>query len=122
MTRDVAPEDLVATLEWPVEWFGLNTWLRTDLVTVLQHGKSGDRVYVAGGVLTDGTNLIGIVSEKSKIQNVARSGPKTGWSLEERIDPRMPRYLRPIWANVVEAMIQAKRDAEAELGPAARFT
>lgn len=109
------PDGLLAEIAFPPEWLALHRWLFTEIVTVLKH-ENGDRIFVAGGVLTSGTNLIGIVAQNSQRQNVARSGPDTGWSIEERIDPRMPKHCRSIWTGVVEALIHAKRAAAAERG------
>lgn len=107
---------MAGRLEWPPEWIGLHTWLRTDLVQSLRHEATGDLVFIAGGVLTDGTNLIGVCWPGG--QHVATAGPRTGWSIEERVDPNAPKYMRRIWRQVVKSMVQAKRDAEAELGKA----
>jgi hypothetical protein len=67
------------------------------------------------GVLTDGTNLIG-VSWEGGGQHVARAGPATGWATEERIDPAAPKWSRSIWALVIDALIGAHHDTVAELG------
>jgi hypothetical protein len=107
-----AGKDRVGELSWPPEWFGIHSWLRTDLVSTLVHKASGSQVFIAGGVLTDGTNLIGACFPGG--QHIARTFPPD-WVIEERIDPHGPKWMRPIWRRVIGALVQAKRDAEAEI-------
>jgi hypothetical protein len=107
--------DPVATVNFPPEWFGPNKWLHSELVQTLTYKDApGETFFIAGGVLTDGTNVIGLCWSSGG-QHIARCGPPL-WAVEERIQPEAPAYTRKLWAGIVEALAEGRRDAEAELG------
>ena len=107
--------ETVAEVNFPPEWFGLHKWLHTELVQAYTYEEMPDeQFFVAGGVLTDGTNLIGLFWSSGG-QHIARCGPPL-WAVEERVDPTAHPATRKLWKHVVGAMIEGYRQAEAELG------
>lgn len=65
----------------------------------------GSLIWAAGGVLEDGTNLM--VLKWSRGQNWLRSGPDTGWAIEERVSPNQPKPVREIWRILVDSQVHA---------------
>lgn len=107
-----------ATLNFPEHWV-TEPWMHTEVISVVTKDDDGTRAYIAGGVLNDGTNLMGLAYPGG--QRVMRAGPATGWAIEEHFSGRPLREgpddgLLEMWKNVVEASVYGKHAAEAELG------
>jgi hypothetical protein len=70
-------------------------------------------------MLTDGTNIMALMWPTG--QRILRTGPATGWALQEHFDGALPdddkarRVLGMIWRVAVESMIQGCRDADADM-------
>lgn len=110
--------DPVANLNFPAEWTHDNPWQPgfPELVKALTYDRLPDeRFFIAGGILKDGTNLIGLCWSSGRGQHVMRCGPPL-WAVEERTDPKAHPATRKLWRMVVESMAAGRREAERELG------
>jgi hypothetical protein len=99
--------DLVAQLDFPPEWHTAD-WMLTEVLLVSKL-RGGQEVFIAGGVLKDGSNLIGLTHPRG--QRVARSSPVTGWSIEERFSgdqEAVERDLGTVWSTVIRSVTEAK--------------
>jgi hypothetical protein len=102
----------VGTIEFPREWKLGKDWLPGFPQVVVTSEQ--DNAIVAGGVLEDGTNLLGMCWPGG--QRVLRASPDTGWAIEERFDGTPSERLITAWRIVVDCQIKGARDAWAELG------
>lgn len=108
------------TTEFPKEWMDGHWFIEADL---LVKGKldNGQHVALGGGVLEDGTNLMGLVWETG--QRLMRMSPDTDWAIEERLLGDQPaaetlsgKALGHMWKIAIDATVTASQQVTAELG------
>lgn len=107
-----------ATLTFPDHWV-TEPWLLHEVVATIDLPNGQGHAIAAGGVLQDGTNLLGIVYPRG--QRIMRAGPATGWAIEEQFTGRPLRAGRDdsllrAWALLIQSSIHGKKSAEAEVG------
>ena len=100
---------LVIPAEWATEPF-----LFTQ--ALLRYDAPGHEARCGGGVLEDGTNLIGVIYPGG--QRLARMSPDTGWALEERFTGRAlderdehDQKVAEMWTVTLDSMIAGHRKA-----------
>lgn len=105
------------TLELPEPWRTAEfrpAFIRPIAEVTLPRRRSG---LLLLALLKDGTNVIGLTWDRGA--RLARVGPDTDWKLEERFTGRPPGpgegALIRAWRVGVNCLLQAGKDAEAEL-------
>jgi hypothetical protein len=104
----------VAEILFPEEWL-TSGWMLTQVLRVVE--VEGGHAAVAGGVLKDGANLLGLAFPGG--QCVLRSSPDTGWAIEERFSGRLlmdDDPLRALWRIAVESQVNAGKQMRLEEG------
>lgn len=104
---------LLGEIVFPPEWKQDREWASGFPAVVLH--SDDETMFAAGGVLEDGTNLMGLCWPGG--QRVYRLSPDTGWALEERYQGDAPKSAARAWRILVEAAIKAGKDVEDEIGP-----
>jgi hypothetical protein len=100
----------VGEIAFPPEWKVGKKW-GPGYPEILLTGDEG-RIFAAGGCLRDGTNLMGLCWPGG--QRVYRTGPDTGWALEERFDEAgpAPERIVQVWRILIEATVNSAREVE----------
>lgn len=102
-------------LDPPPAWLEGRHWLLVQALFTVS--ENGDVTGVAGGgVLSDGTNIIGLVYDGG--QRLMRMSPDTDWALEEHFigdPPADDGKLGETWTGIVESFRLGMADAKAEL-------
>lgn len=100
------------SIVFPRSWIGEQGFQHAEVVQTLRHEATGEIMFIAGGVLDDGTNVIGL--RWSRGQNLARMSPDTDWKIEQKRAPRMPEYVRTTWEGVLDSMRFGKESADGD--------
>lgn len=100
-------------VRFPAEWVEGHDWNLVETLLTSQDERSGELIWVGGGVLDDGANLVALRWPRGT--HFARMSPETDWSIEERLAPKPPKVVRKLWRVVVESMVRGKRDAIEEV-------
>lgn len=108
-------EQLIGNLDFPVAWLDGKGWLIGPEIVAAHQLDDGAYGVIAGGVLSDGTNVLGMSFPRG--QRLMRISPDTDWAIEERFDGETPSaVLLEVWPKVVESMRLGMQDAREELG------
>jgi hypothetical protein len=104
------------TLEMPPAWM-TGEWECLDL---LAEGRlaAGGAALLVSGVISDGTNVMAVLWAGG--QRVLRMGPPTRYAVQEHYTGSLPpehAVIDRMWKVAVDSIIQAKAEAEQELGP-----
>lgn len=98
-------------IHFPADWLAGRDWsLGPDVVLT----SDDEKAIAAGGVLDDGTNLMGLCWPGG--QRVYRTSPDTDWAFEERFEGDAPPRIQDVWRIIIDCAVKGARDAWDELG------
>jgi hypothetical protein len=106
--------ELMGEIAFPPEWKHGKSW-GPSYPQIILTGDEGS-IIAAGGVLQDGTNLLGLCWPGG--QRVYRMSPDTGWALEERFDEAepAPERVAEVWRILIEATVESAREVARLMG------